>query len=553
MRAQRVLAIGLDGYEESVERLMIARGELPALARLRSGSARFLLDHGPAQRTGLAWEHVSSGLSPEAARRWAAVHFDPGTYSVWQEGTRLQPFPARLRSRTVVFDAAYFDLKQAPKVCGLVGWGAHDPGVPLTAQPAGLLEAFTARFGSYPATEWIYGHAWPSAERARRMGEGLAYAVEIRARAARWLLSERLPEWDLALVAVSEPHSAIEGLWHGVDASHPLHPLPSAAPARDGLYAVYRAVDRLVGELADAFPDAAVVVFSMGGMGPNRSDVPSMVLLSELMYRHSFARPYLRQPASWTAVSGAGPELGVEDNWASAVNRHIAAPPLARRLAARVSGRVKRILGNSGIGRSPARGATEVSFITWMPAKRYLHHWRSMRAFALPSYYDGRIRINLAGRERNGVVPAAQYETACDEIEAVVRECTDPATGEGVVDHIDRAHRIQDRDPLRLGATESDLCIVWKGCACAWDHPRYGRIGPAPFRRPGGHTGAWGMAYVRGNGVEPGDRGVRSSFDVVPTVIEMLGEAMPSGLSGSSLLAPSDSSTSPGPVAARTA
>ena len=43
-------------------------------------AARVLLDHGPAQRTGLAWEHVASGLSPEAARRWAAIEFDPTTY-----------------------------------------------------------------------------------------------------------------------------------------------------------------------------------------------------------------------------------------------------------------------------------------------------------------------------------------------------------------------------------------------------------------------------------------------------------------------------------------
>ena len=71
MGRQRVLAIGLDGYEESLERRLIEAGELPALARLRERSARYLLDHGPAQRSGLAWEHVSTGLSPERAGRWA--------------------------------------------------------------------------------------------------------------------------------------------------------------------------------------------------------------------------------------------------------------------------------------------------------------------------------------------------------------------------------------------------------------------------------------------------------------------------------------------------
>jgi hypothetical protein len=521
--AQRVLAIGLDGYEESLGREMMAAGELPALSLLRAESARFLLDHGPAQRTGLAGEHVSTGLAPEAANRWAAVHFDAGTYTVWQEGTRLQPFPARLRARTVVFDATYFDLDRAPQVRGLVGWGGHDPGVPLSARPAELVQELTGRFGSYPANEFIYGHVWPSAERTRQMGERLARAADTRSRAARWLLAERLPDWDLALVVVSEPHSVIEGLWHGVDASHPLHGLPSAEPARQGLLSVYRAVDRLVGDLASAFPDAALVVFSMGGMGPNRSDVPSMVLLPELMYRHAFGRPCLRQPAGWREVSGSGPHMGEDDNWANVVNFHLPSsrPNLARRLVARLRN-----------GRGAGSGPLHLP-IRWMPAAHYQTHWRSMRAFALPSFYDGRIRVNLAGRERKGMVPVSQYENVCAEIETLLRECRDAATGEGVVDYIERPER---RNPLTLGPTDSDLVVVWKGSACAFDHPRLGRIGPVPFRRPGGHTGRFGMAYIRSAAIEAGDRGVRSSFDVVPTLVELLGESLPAGLSGASLL-----------------
>jgi hypothetical protein len=537
MRSHRVLAIGLDGYEESLERRLIKEGELPALARLREQSARFLLDHGPAQRTGLAWEHVSTGLSPERADRWAAVHFDPATYAVWQEGTSLEPFAAQLKSHTVVFDAPYFSLTRAPQTYGLVGWGAHDPGVPLTANPIDLLSEFEARFGEYPAKKWIYGHAWPSASRTREMGEALAQAVALRTRAAHWLLSDRLPDWDLGLVVVSEPHSAIEGLWHGVDETHPLHGLPSAGPARDGLVAVYRAVDRLVDELTGAFTDTAVVVFSMGGMGPNRSDVTSMVLLPELMYRHAFGQPFLRQPDVWTAVSDIGPQLGDQEGWAEAVNANLSPRlPLqsARRVAARLLPEFVKCALRESVGRyrcaekQPAR-----HLISWMPATRYRHYWRWMPAFALPSFYDGRIRINLSGRERTGAVRVSQYETVCDEIEALLYECHDPATGKGAVDYIERT---KDRDPLTLGPTESDLVVVWKGMACALDHPKLGRVGPIPFRRPGGHTGHFGMAYLYNAGIEAGDRGVRSSFDVVPTVVDLLGEPVPPGLSGACLL-----------------
>jgi len=156
-----------------------------------------------------------------------------------------------------------------------------------------------------------------------------------------------------------------------------------------------------------------------------------------------------------------------------------------------------------------------------------------MPAFALPSYYDGRIRINLAGREIRGRVPLSKYEAKCDETESLLLACRDPATGNEIVDHVER---VTGRDPLTLGATESDMVVVWKGTFCALDHPTLGRVGPIPFRRPGGHTGPYGMAYLSNAGLEVGDIGVRSSFDVVPTLIDLLGEPVPEGLSGASLL-----------------
>jgi hypothetical protein len=87
-----------------------------------------------------------------------------------------------------------------------------------------------------------------------------------------------------------------------------------------------------------------------------------------------------------------------------------------------------------------------------------------------------------------------------------------------------------------MGATEADLIFVWNG-PLAFEHPALGRIGPVPFRRTGGHTGPYGMAYLRGPDIAAGDRGVRSSFDVAPTVIGLLGEPVPHGTSGTSLLA----------------
>jgi predicted AlkP superfamily phosphohydrolase/phosphomutase len=155
-----------------------------------------------------------------------------------------------------------------------------------------------------------------------------------------------------------------------------------------------------------------------------------------------------------------------------------------------------------------------------------------MRFFALPSFYDGRVRINLAGRERNGMVRVADYAKACDEVEALVRACRDMNSAEPVVAHVERP---AGRDPLALGPSESDIVIVWRAPALGFVHPDIGRIGPLPYRRTGGHTGPYGMAYVAGAGIGAGDFGVRSSFDVVPTIIELLGEQPSPAVSGRSL------------------
>ena len=98
----RVLVISLDGYERTIAEEMMAAGHLPALAKIRERSARFLLEHGSALRTGLGVEHVSSGMSPESAKRWSGLSFDKNSYEVVQEGPkfcreRISGSPARAR------------------------------------------------------------------------------------------------------------------------------------------------------------------------------------------------------------------------------------------------------------------------------------------------------------------------------------------------------------------------------------------------------------------------------------------------------------------------
>lgn len=524
-RRSRVLVVGLDGYEATLGNRLMAEGLLPNLAALRQRSACFLLDHGSAKRTGLAWEHVSSGLAPDDGHRWAAVHFDATTYAVRQRPTTFRPFVTELTARTVVFDFPYFDLAQAPTARGAVSWGAHDPGVPAISRPAELYDEIYARFGRYPANEYIYGFVWPSAVKAKKMADALIHATRLRRDIALWLFSERLPDWELCVVVVSEFHSAAEALWHGIDPEHPLHDLPSAPAAAEGLRGVYVAADKMIGDLVSAFPDATVVAFNLHGMGPNDSDVGSMLLLAELMYRYSFGKPNLREE-NWRVNPRGIPLFDEHQRWdddfGALLREH---PPLV----ARVVDRARRVMRGE---HSDIAQPGDLP-VTWMPATKYSAFWRSMRAFALPSFYDGRIRINLKGREAAGKVAPGDYARFCIELETILRECRDVISGRPAVRGIER---FRGSDPLRLDATDADLIVLWNGPVLGVVHPTLGKVGPYPYRRTGGHTGPAGMAYFAGDGISPGDHGTASAFDVVPTVIELLGERRPARLSGRSLL-----------------
>lgn len=529
---QRILMIGLDGLEISYAEQRMNAGQMPALAALRDKSATFLLDHGTAQRTGLAWEHVASGLSPKDANRWSAVEFNPRTYQVWQEGARFVPFLESMDINAVVFDHPYFDLDRTTKPQGIVGWGAHDPGTTLKARPKALLKEFQEKFGNYPSPDWIYCCPAYSIEQCEQMGEALTRAVKTRTQAALWLMSEKFPSSDLFFFVTGELHSAIEGLWHGVDPSHPLHNEPSAPAAAKALLKVHQAVDQMLGELMEAAQDMTVFAFSMGGMGPNQSDLQSMLLLPELLYRYTFNQPLLQVKKEWSTHPETVPQLAAFEDWHTNQSWF-------QGISKRSNPWIETL--NSLISRfaqvpakiSATRSRKLKSSLKWQPSTIYQDRWSEMKAFALPSFYDGRIRINLLGREKKGTVLLQDYEQVCSELEVMIRECRDPRTGEPVVAEVERP---TIANPLALDSSGADMTIVWKGTTTAFDHPKYGLIGPIPYRRTGGHTGPHGVAYLSGKKLPPGFYGVRSSFDVVPTLADLLNTPIQTHVSGESLL-----------------
>jgi predicted AlkP superfamily phosphohydrolase/phosphomutase len=92
-----------------------------------------------------------------------------------------------------------------------------------------------------------------------------------------------------------------------------------------------------------------------------------------------------------------------------------------------------------------------------------LYDWSHTRAFALPTDQHGWIRINLAGREVRGIVPAERYDETCSMLEKALRDFTSEDGRPLVREIIRTADCVEDA----LVQLIPDLVVHWDDAAFA--------------------------------------------------------------------------------------
>ena len=533
----RVAAIGLDAGEWRLVESMLAAGELPHLAKIRQRSAECRLRN-PLYRGTVVWEAFLTGREDADDVRSGGVAFDPATYRVAKIAAgSAPPFWSRLPGlRAVAFDVPHLSTAGAADDVRVATWGTHSLSHQRASHPPGLLREIDAAFGRHPAFGDEHRYAWHRPEFVDWLVRSLVAGSAARADIAAWLMA-RVPEWELFVTVMSESHSAGENLGHVLDGSHPMSRLPAAGRHRAGLHEVYRAMDATIGRIADGLPaDAVLVVFSILGTAANDAELSSTALLPELLHRLSFGRPFLRDPDRGEWRRDAAPVVLREtESWDEHMRRRCPAPALGLRqhvrrlvpdrlvgaghaVAARVAALpigLSRRLAGDGAGSS----------LDWQLPTWYRSRWPRMRAFALPTFGDARIRLNVRGRERDGVVDPGDYRATCQAVEDSIHACRDPRTGRPVVA---RTWRPRAGAPFGRGGCDADIVIQWSHAFDALEHPEVGLIGPFPFRRTGGHTDR-GFAFFSGPGIAPGDAGEWRAIDLPATLVALLGRERPAG------------------------
>ncbi|NEP20396.1 MAG: nucleotide pyrophosphatase, partial [Leptolyngbya sp. SIO4C1] len=405
--------------------------------------------------------------------------------------------------------------------------------------PSDLFKQVKQTYGDHPGFNRDYADC-RDLNALARLQKWLETGIERRAKiCCDWLAQS---DWDLLLTVFGETHTAGHYHWH-MSQAHPIYKA-GQSEAPDTLLTIFEAIDAAIAKiLAQAPEQSNVLVFSAHGMGANVMDIPSMLFLPELLFRWNYPGEYGLARGNAKKRPGAPKLRFKKRGWIGEVwdLKHEKNPLrawLRQYLPTDLHNRLEKVLGPTRSARlvSPYEQKQQGDSLFWQPANWYRPYWPDMKAFALPSYSEGYVRINLKGREPSGKVEPADYEAVCDELCDLLNNLTDGRTGKPMVDKIIRtrtASTLNDK-----GLPDADLIVIWQeeSATDTADSQEFGRIGPVPFLRTGSHR-AEGFLLAKGPSFEAGSAlpTDMKALDLAPTILRLLDAPIPSYFEGKPL------------------
>ncbi|HEU5041098.1 MAG TPA: alkaline phosphatase family protein [Gemmatimonadales bacterium] len=500
-----LVMIGLDAADLDLVRRLAGEGALPTLRRLMEAGTTGALAGNASRFAGGVWPTFYTG-------RDVAAH---GLFhnKLWRhERMRCEiaradwfpepPFWERLGGsglRLAVLDVPMTVATPKPiDGISLAGWGTHDV-IARGAWPPALWDELVQAHGKPRMPAELFGAQTPRT--LERLETELLAATEQMARIGTSLLARE--RWDLFLLVLGGLHRGGHYLWDlSQIAADRLSP-DRRRRLETSLRRLYEAADRALGAvLAAAPPGARVLVFAVHGMGPNTAWADRCGdILSRIQ----------------SGGAGASPRQGL----LYAIKRRLPWP-LVRAITTRLPASVQSKL-----------------VTLWSGS---MFDWRTTRAFPLPMDHAGYLRVNLRGREPEGIVePGGEYQALCDELAAGFESFRDLATGRPIVR---RVHRLGELTAADATARDRlpDVVIEWADVSPIHSpgivSPRYGEMrwepaGRLPSGRAGNHR-AHGWFVAAGPGIPVGvmarDHDIR---DLAPTVWRWLGAGPAGGFEGS--------------------
>ncbi len=387
----RLLLVGWDGAEPSLIADFMAQGQMPNLERLAQGGLVTRIASTVRPESATAWATLLTASTPTAHGVFSFAYHIPGSYH-----TRLHTTAGTYRPYL------WEQLSEAGLTSVVIN-------APMTYPPRPLRGALVCGQMT-PSVEHIFTYPADLSARLRAMDYPLdaeppepdedreEYLARMEAQVARRteialdLLQEQ--RWDFALVAYTELDRLQHFFWADMDAQHPAHARCAATPrTAQGIMRHYQVLDRALDALLETARPDLIILVSDHGFGPCSRKVFVNAWLQQLGL-------FVARPSSKALGASVSEKLYSLRQWRPA------------RIAK------QRIFGERPI--IDRHGLQAANFVRSVD-------WRQTRAWFSEA---GGIRINLAGREPEGIVrPGIEYEALRTRLIKETLDLRDPLSG----------------------------------------------------------------------------------------------------------------------------
>jgi predicted AlkP superfamily phosphohydrolase/phosphomutase len=416
--------------------------------------------------SGSIWPTFFTGVNPaKHGQFFTHMQLFPGTYKIvkkYADDVPYDPFWIELH-RSGKF-SAIIDVPQTRPLKNfrgihVAGWGGEYPAWPRSSTPSRIIHEIDKKFGKHPLAD-KYGVAYrpENNKQYQLLTNDLLHGSTTKGNLSLWIFNKG--RHDFFLTVFSEPHWAMHLLWDVLDEHHPGRNEEIANRYSHVFGDILGKIDKTIGKLLQAAPKANFLVFSLSGMGPNYS---GWHILPTVLERIGI-NPGVKETGYFNSLLPM-PRWG---SWKTRALEGI--------VSLRTIEMAKALL--------PTR-----FWDRW--TRRILYtgsSWNQSRAFCLPNDYSGAIRINLKGREPDGIVtPGAEYQALCDEITEALLDLKHLETGHAVVSKVIQTNEVYSGENL---AALPDLIVLWtnESPVTGVSSPRVDRINlDFPERRTGAH------------------------------------------------------------------
>lgn len=495
-RRAPTVVFAIDAGDSELVSGWIQDGRLPTIARIANeGFFSRIVDPELLNEMG-SWVSTFSGVSK---LRHGYYHFrklNAGTYDLVRAipscAQNALPFWCYTRESGInclIVDPPELNAYDGVNGIQIANWGTHKSerlSEPFACRPASLADSIEAKFG--PTAKLVTFEAATNDDKDISQFQAGLRRIRNKGTLCRDLSAKE--DFDLMVISFHESHTLGHRLWNYQKEYSPPNALTNA------ISEIYSTIDGEIGTIVDSLPADSnlflISAYGLNGMYPMEGFTESF--LHQLGYQR-------RRSAS---------EFGADP--LTLVRRAV-----PKKLRSMLSDRLSATAQEQSIA-SNFKNSTQ---------------WDQTRAFSIPSLYTGMIRVNLKGREPQGLVEVEDYAKFLDELESELNKLTDPLTGQPAIRRITRTCEAFACD---INHHLPDLFIEWQWSREFIDtleHPRAVlRQEKQTYHRSSFHTSV-GFIIGCGPAVKaPNEFSKISVLDVAPTLLSVLGVAVPSHMNG---------------------